>query len=153
MTRSRSLIAFAALALAAAAAGAAVAWNSASVRISGTVDGRPESVLFAGTAQIQSRLAVDPADSRRNKLLLQIDLSGVSGVGSSTRTSYVIESREVVTRALAQSDVVHITFPFHAVNTRAVSSSRTGAAAFSLTIDPATGAVTAARASISTPEF
>jgi hypothetical protein len=156
MTNSRSfvaLLALLALPLVIAGAGAAVEWNSATVPISGTVTGRPESVSFSGRVQIQSRLAVDPEDSRRSKLLLQIDLSGVSGVGASSAAAYVVDSRDIVTRGLVPSDVVRITFPFHPSSARAVSSARTGVASFALDIDTASGAVTAARASISSPEF
>lgn len=153
MDKNRRLIAMLPLALLAPAAGALVEWKSTAVRISGIVDGRPESVTFAGTAQIQSRLALDPENSRRSKILLQIDLSGVTGVGSSTLASYVVRAQEVVTRALAPSDVIELTFAFHASSTRAVGSSRTGLATFALSFDTATGAVTGARAKIGSPSF
>lgn len=153
MNKSRTLAALLALTLLVAGASAAVQWSSTTVPISGTVTGRPESVSFSGRVHIQSRLAVDPEDSRRNKVLLQIDLSGVSGVGASTAAAYVVDAQDIVTRGLASSDVVRITFPFHPSSARAVSSSRTGLASFALSIDTATGAVTAARASISSPEF
>ena len=100
-----------------------VEWKSTAVAVSGTVSGRPESVAFSGRAQIQSRLALDPEDKRRAKILLQIDLGGVSGVGASTRAAYLIEAQEVITRSLAPADVIEMTFPFHASNTRAVTSS------------------------------
>jgi hypothetical protein len=153
MNKSRTLAALLALTLLVAGASAAVQWNSTTVSVSGTVTGRPESVSFSGRVHIQSRLAVDPEDSRRNKVLLQIDLSGVSGVGASTAAAYVVDAQDIVTRGLASSDVVRITFPFHQSGTRAVDASRTGLASFALSIDTATGAVTAARASISSPEF
>jgi hypothetical protein len=132
---------------------AAVAWNSATVPITGTVTGRPESVAFSGRVQIQSRLAIDPDAASRSKVLLQIDLGGVSGVGASTATPYAVAAREVVFRKLATSDVVRITFPFHPANSRAVTSSRTGVASFALTFDTATGAITSARAGIASPDF
>lgn len=153
MNLSRSLIALLALAFLVAGASAAVAWRSTSVPVSGTVTGRPESVAFSGSAQIQSRLALDPEDSRRAKILLQIDLSGVTGVGSSTRAAYVVEAQDVVTRGLAPSDVIELTFPFHANSARAVSASRTGVVSFALSFDTATGAITAAKASIGSPSF
>jgi hypothetical protein len=128
-------------------------WKSTSVAISGTVSGRPESVTFEGKAQIQTRLALDPDDARRAKILLQIDLGGITGVGSSTSAKYVVEAQDVVTRALAETDVIELTFPFHPINARAVTSSRTGVASFALGIDTATGAVTKARATIGSPSF
>jgi|SRR5687768_8247863 hypothetical protein len=130
-----------------------VEWKSTAVAVSGTVSGRPESVAFSGRAQIRTRLALDPLDSRRAKILLQIDLGGVTGVGKSTLAPYVVESQEVVTRKLAPTDVVEVTFPFHAENARAVGASRTGVATFALSIDTASGAITAAKASIASPVF
>ncbi|HEX2197871.1 MAG TPA: hypothetical protein VHG88_04515 [Burkholderiales bacterium] len=148
----KGLIALLASSALIAGAGAAIEWNSATVPISGTVTGMPESVAFSGKVQIQTRRAIDPEDSRRNKLLLQIDFSGVSGVGAVSSATYVVEAQDVVTRPLASADVVTITFPFHSSSTRAVSASRTGTASFSLSVDTATGAVTAATASILSPE-
>jgi hypothetical protein len=153
MNPSRRIFALLPLAVLAPAAVAAVEWRSTTVSISGTVDGRPESVLFAGKAQIQSRLAVDPDDSRRSKILLQIDLSGIAGVGNTTRASYVSQAQELVTRSLVPSDVIELTFAFHASNARAVGSSRTGLATFALSFDTATGAVTGGRAKIGSPSF
>jgi hypothetical protein len=153
MDKNRRLVVMLPLALLAPVAGAVVAWNSKAVSISGIVDGRPESVTFAGTAQIESRLAVDPENSRRSKILLQIDLSGVTGVGSSTLAAYVVRAQKVVTRSLAASDVINVTFPFHPGSARATTSSRTGLATFALSFDTATGAVTAARAKIGSPSF
>src|ERR687895_696327 len=61
----------------------ALATSSAvGVPIRGIVSGEPESVAFSGQAQIKSRLVRDP-DFSRPSLLLTIDLSSVSGVGSS----------------------------------------------------------------------
>jgi hypothetical protein len=132
---------------------AAVAWNSAAVPITGTVTGRPESVAFSGRVRIQSRLAIDPDAARRSKILLQIDLSGVTGVGVSTAATYAVPAREVVFRKLAASDVVRITFPFHPASSRATTSSRTGVASLALNFDTATGAITSASASIISPDF
>ena len=130
-----------------------VEWKSTAVAVSGSVSGRPESVAFSGEAQVQTRLALDPEDARRAKILLQIDLGGVSGVGQSTRTRYVVEAQELVTRKLAPSDVVEMTFPFHPGDARAVTSSRTGVVTFAFAFDTATGAVTRAKASVGTPSF
>jgi hypothetical protein len=153
MDTNRRLIAMLPLALLVPGAHAAVAWKSTAVSVSGSVTGRPESVTFAGEAQIQSRLALDPDDNRRAKILLQIDLGGVTGVGSSTGATYVVNAQEIVTRELAPSDVIEVTFPFHPGSARAVTSSRTGVASFALSFDTATGAVTAGRARIGSPSF
>lgn len=138
--------------LAGAPARAAEAWNTKTVSISGTVSGRPESVDFSGDAKVGSRLAPDP-DFNSPSLVLAIDLSHVSGVGSSTGKKYVISGPEMVHRPLAASDKIVITFPFFESGTRGTSGARPGLASFALSIDTATGAVTGARAAISTPSF
>lgn len=140
-------------------AGAVLVWNTAQVSIAGTVSGQPESVAFSGKAKIQSRLSRDEVNlSRTPSLVLYIDLSGVSGVGSSTRTKYVISGPEIAQRPLAASDVIEIAFPFFQSGTTGISSTgntsaRTGVASFALSFDLTTGAVTSAKASISSPNF
>lgn len=126
--------------------------SASGVPIKGTVTGRPESVSFSGQAQIRSRLVQDP-DFGRPVLLLNIDLSGVSGVGSSTRANYVILSPENVQRHLAPSHRVQVTFPFMRSNSTDSSSARTGVASFALDFDVNTGAVVSAAASVSSPSF
>lgn len=141
-------------------AGAALVWNTAQVSIAGTVAGQPESVAFSGRAKIQSRLSRDEVNlTRTPSLVLYIDLSSVSGVGSSTRTKYVISGPEIAQRPLAASDVIEVAFPFFQSGTAGISSARTavtartGVASFALSFDLTTGAVTSAKASISSPNF
>lgn len=133
---------------------AAAAWSAAGaqtlVPVKGTVSGQPESVVFSGEAKIVSRLAKDP-DFNQPRLVLSIDLSGVSGVGSSSRAKYVVTGPELVQRRLAASHAVEFTFPF----TRSGSAEvpQTGVASFTLGFDTATGAVTSASGGLTSPNF
>jgi hypothetical protein len=126
--------------------------SASGVSIKGIVTGQPESVSFSGQAQIKSRLVQDP-DFGRPVLLLTIDLSSVSGVGSSTRAKYVILSPENVQRHVAPSHRLQVTFPFMRSNSTDISSARTGVAYFALDFDTSTGAVTSAAANVSSPAF
>jgi hypothetical protein len=127
-------------------------WNTALVPIKGTVSGAPESVAFSGQAQIGTRVAPDP-DFNNPKLVFSIDLTGVSGVGLSTKKKYVIRGPEIVQRGLVFSHQVEITFPFLESGSTGMSSTRSGLASFALSIDVNTGAVTTATASVATPSF
>jgi hypothetical protein len=119
------------------------------VPITGIVSGQPESVSFSGQAQINCRLVRDP-DFGRPSVLLRIDLSGVSGVGSSTNASYVVSSMELVQRRLARSHVVVVTFPFAAAD--GSGTPRSAVAAFTLDFDVNTGGVTGT-GTVLTPRF
>jgi len=123
------------------------AWNSSSFTVRGIVSGSPESVSFSGTAKVGTRLAPDP-DFGSPNLVLSIDLTGISGVGSSTRTKYVIGGPEIVQKRLAASHVIDIVFPFYKSGTDGTSGARSGAASFTIDVDTATGAVTTATGSI-----
>jgi len=122
-------------------------WNTSLVSVSGIVSGTPESVSFSGTAKIGTRLAPDP-DFGSPSLVVSIDLTGISGVGSSTRTKYVISGPEIVQKRLVPSYAVDITFPFFKSGTLGTSGARSGQATFSFNVDSATGAVSGAIGSI-----
>ncbi|MFL6572319.1 MAG: hypothetical protein ACJ8G4_11235 [Burkholderiales bacterium] len=122
-------------------------WNTSVVSVSGIVSGSPESVSFSGTATIGTRLAPDP-DFGSPSLVVSIDLTGVSGVGSSTRTKYVISGPEIVQKRLVPSYAVDITFPFYKSGTMGTAGARSGQATFSFNVDSATGAVNGAIGSI-----
>jgi Na+-transporting NADH:ubiquinone oxidoreductase subunit NqrB len=123
------------------------AWNTSNVSVSGIVSGTPESVSFSGTAKVGTRLAPDP-DFGSPNLVLSIDLTGVSGVGSSTRMKYAIGGPEIVQKRLAASHLVEITFPFYKSGTDGTTGARSGAASFTIDVDMATGAVTNATGNI-----
>src|SRR5262245_41560893 len=141
MKTRRTLLKGGVLAAAAALAGGALwvaqapaqvmrPWNTSLVSVSGTVSGTPESVSFSGTAKIGTRLAPDP-DFGSPSLVVSIDLTGVSGVGSATRTKYVISGPEIVQKRLVPSYLVDITFPFYKSGTNGSTDARSGLATFS----------------------
>jgi hypothetical protein len=126
-------------------------WNSAVVQVSGIVSGSPESVSFKGGAQVNTRLAPDP-DFGSPSLVMSIDLSGISGVGSSSGAKYVVSGPEIVQKRHAATQDVEITFPF-VKSGMTMMATRSGVASFALTVDLTTGAVTGATGGISTPRF
>jgi hypothetical protein len=128
-----------------------VAWTTALVPINGTVSGQPESVLFTGQAQVNSRLAPDP-DFNQPSLVMSIDLRALSGVGSSTKTKYVIAGPENVQKKVAASHRVEFTFPFYKSGTDG-SLAQSGVASFALGFDPNTGAVTSASGNVTSASF
>ena len=111
------------------------AWNSSLVPVSGVVTGSPESVKFSGTAKVGTRLAPDP-DFGAPQLVVSIDLTSVTGVGSSTRTKYVIGGPEILQKRLAPSYTLDLTFPFYKNGTDGTTDARAGAATFSFTSFP-----------------
>jgi hypothetical protein len=115
-----------------------------------TTSGQTESVSFSGQALINSRLVPDP-DFGRPSILLRIDLSGLSGVGSSTSARYVVSNQELVQRRLAGSHVVVINFPFTASN--GAGAPQSAVASFTLDFDLNTGAITNAAGTVVTPNF
>ena len=120
------------------------------VSIKGVVSGSPETVNFSGDARVSSRLAPDP-DFFKPRLVLSIDLSGVTGVGSNTGAKYVISGPELMQREVAASHAIEITFPFRGGASSA--QPRTGVASFVLDFDLNTGAVTKASGKVSSPNF
>lgn len=126
--------------------------QTALVPIKGVVSGSPESVSFSGEAKVISRHAPDP-DFNKPRLVLTIDLRGVAGVGSTTGSAYRVYGPEVVQRQVAASHTVEITFPFKSGISPAAVTARTGVASFVLDFDVATGELTAASGSVSTPNF
>jgi hypothetical protein len=137
---------------------AAFAPTVALIPVSGIVTGQPESVKFSGQAQVSSELVLD--NSKFNvppAVILTIDLSNVSGTGSSTGAKYVAGGNGTnVYRPLASADTVEITFPFSrgtSVSSTDLSSVRSGVATFALSFDMSTGAITKGTANIAGPAF
>ena len=131
---------------------------TALIPVSGIVSGQPESVRFSGQAQISSELVLDP--SRINHppaVILIVDLSGVSGTGSSTGAKYVAgNDGGTVLRRLVGADTVEVTFPFSRDRTMGMSmgmsSVRSGVASFALSFDLNTGAITSGKGNIAAPD-
>jgi len=130
----------------------ALADSSVAVAIFGTVDGAPEGVYVSGVARITSRLMKTGAKfNHPRSVMLSIDLHDVSGQGLSTGAAYITESQEDVMRPLVASDLVEITFPLYPKGLGGLTSARAGLAAFTLTFDVSTGALTGGTATINTP--
>src|SRR5256885_632702 len=91
---------------------AAFAPTIALIPVSGIVTGQPESVKFSGQAQVSSELVLDTSRFHvAPAVILIIDLSGVSGTGSSTGAKYTAGGDGTpVFRQLARADTVEITF-------------------------------------------
>ena len=84
------------------------------IPVSGIVSGQPESVRFSGQAQVSSELVLDPSTlNHPPAVILIVDLSGVSGTGSSTGAKYAAANDGgTVLRRLVSADTVEVTFPF-----------------------------------------
>jgi hypothetical protein len=128
---------------------------TALIPVSGIVSGQPESVAFSGQAQVSSQLVVDRSRLQHPPaVILTIDLSGVSGTGSSSRAKYAAgDAGGTVLRRLAGADTIEITFPFSRGTTTSMSSVRTGVASFALSFDLNTGAITKGTATVAAPNF
>jgi hypothetical protein len=136
---------------------AAFAPTVALVPVSGTVSGQPESVRFWGQARVSSELVLDTSRTRPPhppSVILIIDLSGVSGTGSSSEARYTVGGDGTpVFRQLASTDTVQIPFPFSRGTSMGTSSVRTGVASFALSFDTNTGAITKGTATVAAPNF
>jgi len=137
------------------AARAAAAPNVALIPVSGIVSTQPESVAFSGQAQVSSELVLDTSKfNLPPAVILTIDLSNVSGTGSSTGAKYVAGGNGTnVYRRLVSAATVEITFPFSRGTTMSMSSARSGVATFALSFDMSTGAITKGTANIASPAF
>ena len=141
---------------------AAYAPTIALIPVSGSVSGQPESVRFSGQAQVSSELVLDTSRTRPPhppSVILIIDLSGVSGTGSSSEARYTVGGDGTpVFRQLASADTVEIAFPFTrgttmSVTSAGMSSVRSGVASFALSFDTNTGAITKGTATVAAANF
>ena len=121
--------------------------GSNTIPYSGTVDGPPESVFLSGLVQITFVVTRDPDRGKRPSVLLDIDLSNVSGVGLRTGTKYVTSGGQRLIRRLVATDVVEVTFPFFPSGPGGSALARQALASFTVTYDVATGRVMSATAS------
>jgi hypothetical protein len=116
--------------------------GSNTVPYSGTVDGPPESVFLSGLVQIAFLVARDPDFGKPPSVLLDIDLSNVSGVGLKTGTRYVTSGGQRLLRPLVAADVVDVTFPFFPSGPGGSALARQALASFTITYNVTTGSVT-----------
>jgi hypothetical protein len=130
---------------------------TALIPVSGIVSGQPESVKFSGQAKVSSELVLDPSRFHHPPaVLLTVDLSNVSGTGSSTSAKYSAGSDgTIVFRQLVSADTIEVTFPFSrgTMTMSGMSSVRTGVASFALSFDLNSGAITSGTASVAAPNF
>ena len=140
---------------AATPARAAFAPTIALIPVSGTVRGLPENVVFSGQAQVSSELVLDTSHfNKPPSVILVIDLSNVSGTGSSSGTRYAAGGNGTsVFRQLFSNDTVEISFPFSRGTTVGMSSVRSGVVTFALSFDVNTGAITKGTATVAAPYF
>jgi hypothetical protein len=121
--------------------------TTALVPLSGTVSAAPESVKFSGQAQVSAKVVTDPTFGSWPTVVLSIDLSNVTGVGSSTGKTYGTSNREILTRRLSAADSVQVTFPFQSSG----AAPLLGMASFNLSFDVNTLKLTAASGDIGSP--
>jgi hypothetical protein len=131
-----------------APAGPVPASSTVSVPIAGTVSGLPESVVFSGKARITAKPTSIRIAGAKRKMVVSVDLNGVSGKGLSSGTTYLATAVGNLTRSFAASDVIEMTFPFFPGGSAAGAQARTAVATFTLEYDVSTGALTAAKASV-----
>jgi len=124
--------------------------TSALVPVTGVVTGGAESVSFSGKAIVSANVVTDPDFGSTPTVVLSIDLSGLSGVGASTRKKYVTADGEVINRRLAAGDIVQYTFPFYESGASALSA-RVGSVSLNLSFDVNTLKLTGATGSIGSP--
>jgi len=123
--------------------------TAALVSVNGIVSGVPESVSFSGQAQLKANVVTDPDFGSPPTLVLSIDLSKVTGVGSSTGKKYVTSNQETLTRRLSAAETLQVTFPFYPSGDSASPS--VGMASFNLSFDVNTLKLTGASGAIATP--
>jgi hypothetical protein len=126
--------------------------SSALVAVAGIVSGSPESVSFSGQAQVSTKVVTDPDFGNPPTVVISIDLSSITGVGSSTKKKYAISNQEILTRKLAAADTVQMTFPFYMSGTSAIGATTVGMASFNLSFDMTTLKLTGVSGSIASPQ-
>ena len=104
-----------------------------------------EAVKFAGAAVVNSRLVPD-LEFGRPSLVMQFDLTGVTGTGAQSGIKYVLTSQEHVVRPLASNQNVEFTFPMATDDNAPIAKVRTGSARFVMNVDPASGLLTSVTA-------
>lgn len=119
--------------------------SSSTETLTGTLT---ESVNFSGKAVIRARVTPDPDFRTSDIVVLFIDLSGVSGVGATSKKKYVTSNKTIVQRRLLPSDSVEVSFPFWQSGTSATGSGPAGTVAFALTFDVNTKKLTGATGTV-----
>ena len=124
--------------------------TSALVTVKGSVVGASETVNFSGQAKVSTNVVTDPDFGAQPTVVLSIDMTGVTGVGTSTGRKYVVSAQETMNRRLNAADLVQVTFPFYQSGA-SPTTARVGAASFSLGYDVGALKLTSASGQIATP--
>jgi len=125
--------------------------TAAAVSVNGIVSGQPESVSFSGQVRLNAKVVTDPDFGNPPTVVLSIDLSSITGVGSSTGKKYVVANQETLNRRLSAADTVQVNFPFYPSGGSAMSS-RIGTASLNLSFNVNTLQLTAASGEITSPQ-
>jgi hypothetical protein len=104
-----------------------------------------EAINFAGSAVVNSRLVPD-AEFGRPSLVMQFDLTGVTGTGAQSGIKYVLTTQEHVIKPFAPNQNVEFTFPMATDDNAPIAKVRTGSARFVMNVDPASGLITSLNA-------
>lgn len=107
-----------------------------------------ERVTFSGNAVVRARVTPDPDFRTPDIVVLFIDMSGVTGVGATTKKKYVTTNKTIVQRRLRPTDTVDVTFPFWVSGTSSTGSGPVGTLSIALTYDMSTKALTSAAGSV-----
>ena len=113
--------------------------------------GSTEGVTFSGNALIKAKVIEDPDFRTPPIVVLTIDLSGITGVGATSRKRYVTTNETIIQRRLRPSDTVALTFPFWVSGTTSDGKGPLGAMSINLTYNVDTRQLTAAAGSITSP--
>jgi hypothetical protein len=113
--------------------------------------GSTEGVTFSGNALIKAKVIEDPDFRTPPIVVLSIDLSGITGVGATSRQKYVTTNETIIQRRLRPSDTVALTFPFWLSGNTSTGKGPLGAISISLTYDVNTRQLTAAAGNITSP--
>lgn len=110
-----------------------------------------ERVTFSGKAVIKAKVIEDPDFRTAPIVVLSVDMSGISGVGETSRKKYVTTNKTVIQRRLRASDSIAVTFPFWPSGTSATGTGPVGVMSIALTYDVNNRKLTAAAGSVISP--
>jgi hypothetical protein len=116
----------------------------------GVVTGGAESVSFSGKAKVSANVVTDPDFGGTPTVVLSIDLSGLSGVGASTRKKYVTADGRSSTGGSRPGTSCSTTSRSTRTGASAMSA-RVGSVSFNLSFDVNTLMLTGATGSIGSP--
>jgi len=127
-----------------------VSLGTTTIPYSGTLDGTPEGIFLSGFVLVTMTEVKDPDFGTPPKLLLDVDLSNVTGVGLKSNQPYVASGNQNLVRPYVVSDAIQITFVVYpSKGMGGILSARSALASFTLTFNLATNTLSSAAASTS----